>query len=67
MATSEIEARVMSERRPQGPPPTPGNPVFIIDVGHDLAVGTVFASKERAERVAEQLGISDYSVREEAA
>jgi hypothetical protein len=41
--------------------------MFIIDVGSDFAVGTVFASKERAERVAEQLGISNYSIREEAA
>lgn len=57
----------MSERRPQGPPPTPGNPMFVIEVGHEFAVGTVFSSRERAERVAEQLGLSDYSIREEAA
>ena len=67
MPSKEIEDRVMSERRPQPMPPTPGNPMFVIDVGGDFAVGTVFTSKERAVRVAEQLGIGSYSIREEVA
>ena len=28
MSSSEIEQRVMTERRPQGMPPTPGNPAL---------------------------------------
>jgi hypothetical protein len=40
---------------------------YVIDVGDDLAIGTVFTSKERAVRVAEQLGIGSYSIREEVA
>jgi hypothetical protein len=43
------------------------SPYFIIDVGRDFSLGTVFATRERAERVAEQIGLIDYSIREEAA
>jgi hypothetical protein len=67
LATKEIEDRIMSERRPQGMPPTPANPRFVIDVGQHFSAGTVFSSRERAERMAEQIGLIDYSIREDAA
>jgi len=67
LTTDQVEDRVMSERREQPQPPTPGNPYFVIDVGGDFAIGTVYSSRERATRVAEQLGIGNYSIVEEAA
>ena len=34
MSSAEIEQRIMSERRPQGPPPTPCNPALEVNAAY---------------------------------
>jgi len=64
----EIEDRIMAARRPQGPPPTPGNPRFVgysVDVGNDFALGVIFKTAEIAEETAQRLKLKTYSIHEE--